>query len=447
MAGLLDMYFPAEDPMNPANLLPQGLLGPSVLSRMQQASDAQRGRWQAGERGPTPLNEENMWLADDVAGGLLGPMAMAGIFAGVGAKTANKAALETAQRMASEGADPRAIWRDTGWFQGPEGKWRWEIDDSGSRLTNVRRTPQEAYDDFRQDAFINDDALSREIADSIKPFLGKSGEDVLAEAKAYRQRGFDLLESGRKDAAKEHFIGSPYSTVESAITRRDYGPMDRFMTHGSLSASYPDLAGIHTRLDDSIEMDGVYYPGSRDMGEQVVLRGTPFTDADRSLLLHELQHGVQQREGFARGGLPSQFGRGEQAQTTRSALHWRREVDAKLAEMPGADRLAAENALIDEYRHLDAMDMVPSVEARDLANQPQFSDPEYIERAWRALHEYGLDRRVNPYTPREAYRRLAGEAEARAVQKRMDMTPEQRRATFPLDSYDVPLDELIVRRP
>jgi hypothetical protein len=40
----------------------------------------------------------------------------------------------------------------------------------------------------------------------------------------------------------------------------------------------------------------------------------------------------------------------------------------------------------------------------------------------------------------------AGEAEARAATKRRDYTPEQRRGTFPLDDYDVPLDQLIVRR-
>lgn len=45
----------------------------------------------------------------------------------------------------------------------------------------------------------------------------------------------------------------------------------------------------------------------------------------------------------------------------------------------------------------------------------------------------------------EMYRRLAGEAEARATQARMNMTPEQRRAVFPLDSYDVPIDQLIFK--
>ena len=46
---------------------------------------------------------------------------------------------------------------------------------------------------------------------------------------------------------------------------------------------------------------------------------------------------------------------------------------------------------------------------------------------------------------KDAYKRLAGEAEARATQARINMTPEQRRAMFPEKSYDVPLNELIIR--
>ena len=52
---------------------------------------------------------------------------------------------------------------------------------------------------------------------------------------------------------------------------------------------------------------------------------------------------------------------------------------------------------------------------------------------------------TSPKTPEEAYRRLAGEAEARATQARMNMNAAQRREVFPLDSYDVPLEQLIVR--
>lgn len=43
------------------------------------------------------------------------------------------------------------------------------------------------------------------------------------------------------------------------------------------------------------------------------------------------------------------------------------------------------------------------------------------------------------------YPRLAGEAEARAAQARMKYSQDELRKIFPLESYDVPIDQLIVR--
>ena len=56
---------------------------------------------------------------------------------------------------------------------------------------------------------------------------------------------------------------------------------------------------------------------------------------------------------------------------------------------------------------------------------------------------------INPHTPEsvasEIYRRSAGEAEARAVQARRDLTPEQRQSRAPWLDYDVPEGQQIVR--
>jgi hypothetical protein len=46
----------------------------------------------------------------------------------------------------------------------------------------------------------------------------------------------------------------------------------------------------------------------------------------------------------------------------------------------------------------------------------------------------------------QKYRLLAGEAEARAAAARRGMSNEQRRAMFPLSSYDVPLNQLIYKK-
>lgn len=60
------------------------------------------------------------------------PRSTTNTFAGPTAKTADQAALAKAQEMNAQGASRDDIWRETGWGQGVDGKWRFEIDDSGS---------------------------------------------------------------------------------------------------------------------------------------------------------------------------------------------------------------------------------------------------------------------------------------------------------------------------
>jgi hypothetical protein len=73
----------------------------------------------------------------DAAAEGIAAMPMVATFAGRGAKTANMPALQRAKQLAESGADRRAIWEETGWFKGVDGKWRFEIDDSAalSRLS------------------------------------------------------------------------------------------------------------------------------------------------------------------------------------------------------------------------------------------------------------------------------------------------------------------------
>ena len=68
-------------------------------------------------------------------------------------------------------------------------------------------------------------------------------------------------------------------------------------------------------------------------------------------------------------------------------------------------------------------------------------DPDLVSRqlfgkSWKELDN--LD-------PHQQYKRLAGEAEARLTQLRMNMTPEQRLKSYPLDMLDVPVDQQMVR--
>ena len=125
-------------------------------------------------------------------------------------------------------------------------------------------------------------------------------------------------------------------------------------------------------------------------------RGDP--SVAKSSTLHEVQHSIQDREGFAKGGSPSNAYQSGELDAVTARIYER------IKELPGNKSETKESL----YKH-----------AKKLANSEQGR--------------------------MENYRRLAGEAEARNVQTRMDYTPEQRRATPPWDTLDVPEDELIVR--
>ncbi len=65
-------------------------------------------------------------------------------FAGPRASTADLGALERARAMTAQGATREDVWRETGWFFGPDGMPRREIDDSLSRFTWPSREAMDA---------------------------------------------------------------------------------------------------------------------------------------------------------------------------------------------------------------------------------------------------------------------------------------------------------------
>jgi hypothetical protein len=67
------------------------------------------------------------------------------MFAGEKAATADTDALTTAKRLVAAGQNPDQVRRSTGWHQGPDKAWRFEIDDSGARLASRFRQPRKTW--------------------------------------------------------------------------------------------------------------------------------------------------------------------------------------------------------------------------------------------------------------------------------------------------------------
>lgn len=75
---------------------------------------------------------------------------------GVNAKTADVGRLADAERMEKAGTDSETVRRETGWYRGYDGKWRFEIDDSKMRFINHR---EESRRTWKLDELIRHDAL------------------------------------------------------------------------------------------------------------------------------------------------------------------------------------------------------------------------------------------------------------------------------------------------
>lgn len=71
--------------------------------------------------------------------GALGAAVKPAMFLGVMAKNADRAALDRAKMMTMDGADRGRVLRETGWFKDVDGHWKFETDDSMTKMTDAAR--------------------------------------------------------------------------------------------------------------------------------------------------------------------------------------------------------------------------------------------------------------------------------------------------------------------
>lgn len=269
--------------------------------------------------------------------------AMRAIFAGITAKTADKTALAQAEKLTAAGADPRKIWKDTGWMKGGDGKWRFEIDDSGAMFNPSGVGASRVENDIQFSPW----------QESMGPTVG------------------GLIE------------------------------------HPGMKAAYDSSIAPNAFVKNGDPLGG--YKGAFNMDNKDITVFAPVKAKDgRSTVLHELQHAVQGKEGFAGGGAPGMGAHAPFVYGGAEVEALKQQQQGLIAQMDAADYLSPKyQALSDQYR--------------------------------------AIEKQMEGAAALEGYKRLAGEAEARAVQSRMNLNPQQRRDLFPLDSYDVPINRLIYR--
>lgn len=223
----------------------------------------------------------------------------------------------------------------------------------------------------------------------------------------------------------------------SAMTYAMEGRSPDLLTHPELYVAYPSLADMPAaRTREALDVRGGFDGKRISVADRL-----PLNDA-RSTMLHELQHGIQRIEGLPKGGslasgLLAKPPTVEALETQLISLRQRSKElldrNSKMLDVHGR-KLLRSKSLRDEFDRNRAE--VDEVQSKTSALSKALLEAE-------ASHLKTL----TPDGLFDYYERLAGEVQSRAVQGRMNMTPDQRRARPPWLDYDVPEAQQIIAPP
>lgn len=312
-------------------------------------------------------------------------------FGGETAQRADLEALDRAKEMERQGVAMETIFRETGWYTGADGKWRFEIDDSGmeySRWGDLNRSDRAEYARFRE-------LKGKFIAGSI----------TLEEQNELRQ----LIDQGHGPGRAEE-----QQTLQ----------LSDFVRHDELYQNYPQLRRAELRFADL--PDGTY--GTYNTEVNTITLDNSLRSSPEDTLVHEIQHAIQTAEGFSGGSSPEYWENARiDAELAASAARenlrlWLQDIGYRDYVRQSMDRVVAGEITLDQHWE----NLQRFKENSDRAREIAASERE-VARYEERLRE--LDRMGQ--TAQELYRNTAGEIEARDAAQRRQMTPEQRRETMP----------------
>ena len=353
-------------------------------------------------------------------------------FGGENAQRADLEALDRAQDMERRGVAMETIFRETGWYTGADGKWRFEIDDSGMEYDPSgdlqgavsRQWAMEDLETAREDLF---GSITKEQADMVRAY----NRAEIARDTAEQQRLYDELTSAE--------FGFLFETYADALQRANAaknnpqgGTLADYINHPELFANYPQLRQASLQFTDLPDgTRGRYNTESHTITLDNSLRSSP-----EDTLVHEIQHAIQNAEGFAGGASPEYWARRESETGDLVSNRLQQEYDQILNGLGREDRnrYTRYTELGRELESLSAAD--PDTEAgrrydRLEAEQDAVYEELYPNAWFRRLLD--LSRRMEDTAGeyRRMYQNTAGEIEARDVTARRQLTPEQRRQTMP----------------
>src|SRR5574343_472509 len=361
-------------------------------------------------------------------------------FAGETAKTADLTLLQQAQQRVNAGEDPELVWQDTGWNQGVDKKWRFEIDDSKATWkTTFNDIPESKLFGEEQPLPLND------VIDH--PYLFEAYPQ-LSKISVIKRPGFldfgglqgwfddKLLQIGLTPYAKD-----PLSTLLHEI-QHVIQMYEGFANGGNENSVWESLS-IETKENITKSVLEKLNEKQEKIKERLSFLNKidNIDDLDKHISLVKgyeeyIDDLYKKRNSFEKGTDEYNNYNKKLFDATSNG----RIITAPLAKLLGVNytyELSQEN-----YAIFNAVFQRGKTtnELRDIAHKDLLDISLKITEV-KSGNEAIIRKEADLYN---FYRRLAGETEARLTQARQKMTAEERKAKYPKSMQEYPDNELII---
>ena len=391
------------------------------------------------------------------------PKGQINMFFGPSAKKADLVALQEAKSLQASGEAPEDIWAKTGWFEHPKDGWKFEVSDHNVAFRGLAEAREQRPKEFAQ-LGVYEDAIW------LKDKMVNEGMTMDQAQRAYQQQNLHKPTIMAKNFAENNEMQSLIDR-RIATQAKVFAPMEstgqKMLPHEGAYEQMPELAGREfatANLPPGVRGQAFSHSGRVELNRALMQD----TEQARSTGLHEMQHQVQDSSGWQPGTNPDSILRtkntganapsvvqarnlGTQAlnDATESSniIATAREVRDTM-EQTGMDaHQALMDVVIAHGNHYGKMEhFIPGGRFYDevvkLVGKHDHSKLQSLSNeAWKDVQaaQKTLDKIPHPISKQEAhalYERTYGETEARVVQNRRDLTPEQRRTREQFPMYD-----------
>lgn len=322
-------------------------------------------------------------------------------YAGINAIGADMASLTEAINMLEEGKSKEDVFRETGWFQGVDKKWRYEISDDAMKVFP------------KGDAkYLNDKEYQR-YQELEKTFFNGDASNL------------------SKEELKE------FDDLYNKFLNRKSLRVDDVIQHDKLFEAYPFLRKIQIEFVKPETMNGASGRFNATEGKIYVdLYEKARLNDLKSTIIHELQHAIQNWSGYA-GGASAEMYAG--INSVIDSYYYEEYKDSDTAIKRLLNKAPEEfkekyNKISESYlMYRTTQDEKYINEAHKLeedleANYKKLYDDLSELEAEKKFYEDLLEEEI---TPEKLYWITAGEIEARDAESRINLTEEERREKYP----------------